>query len=63
MKSYEQNHLKWEIDNFKIKIVTFTLNFVRNNINRNVQNQDQKQGFGIRGNSFIKLEEGIFDSP
>ena len=49
-------HLKWEIDNFKIKIVTFIVNFGRNNIIRNGQMQVKKRGFGIRGIGFIKLE-------
>ena len=30
---------KWEIDNFKIKVVTFIINFGRNNIIRNLQMQ------------------------
>ena len=33
------HHRKWEIDNFKIKIVTFIINFGRNNIIRNEQMQ------------------------
>ena len=45
---------KWEIGNFKI--VTFIVNFGRNNIIRNGQMQVQKRSFGIRGISFIKLE-------
>ena len=47
---------KWEIDNFKIKIVTFILNFGRSNIIRNGQMQIQKQGFNTRGIGFIKLK-------
>ena len=31
----EEHHHKWEIDNFKNKIVTFIVNFDRNNIIRN----------------------------
>ena len=56
MYSEEHHHLKWEIDNFKIKLVTFIINFGRNNIIRNRQMQVLKRGFGIRGISFIKLE-------
>ena len=52
----EHKHKKWEIDNFKMKIVTFIINFGRNNIIRNRQMQVLKSGFGIRGISFIKLE-------
>ena len=33
--SIEHHHLKWEIDYFKIKVVTFIINFGRNNIIRN----------------------------
>ena len=51
---------KWEIDNFKIKIVTFIVNFGRNNIIRNGQMQIQKLGFGIRGTRFIKISNISF---
>ena len=38
-RSRNTSILKWEIDNFNIEIVTFIINFGRNNIVRNGQMQ------------------------
>ena len=50
---------KLEIDKFKIKIVTFIVNFGRKDIIRDGQMEVLKRGFSIRGISFIKLDKSI----
>ena len=56
MKSEEHHHKKWEIDNFKIKIVILLVNFGRNSIITNGQMQVKKRGFSVRGISSIELK-------
>ena len=47
IESEEQHHLKREIDNFKIKVVEFFINFGRNSIIRNEHIRVQKRGLRL----------------
>ena len=47
IESEEQHHLIREIDNFKIKVVEFFINFGRNSIIRNEHIRVQKRGLRL----------------
>ena len=61
MYSEEHRHLKWKIDNFRIKTLMFIVNFGRNNIIRNGQMQVQIEASVSEVLTLVGTLKGIFD--